>query len=57
LREDRTIPLLGGVPLCGEEGAFQFFLVILKKIKKFEKKMRSSRLLNTKPQDDACGVK
>jgi len=26
-----TIPLLGGVPFCGGEGAFQFFLIILRK--------------------------
>jgi hypothetical protein len=29
-----TIPLLGGVPFCGGEGAFQFFLIILRKILK-----------------------
>jgi hypothetical protein len=29
-----TIPLLGGVTLRGGEGAFQFFLIILRKILK-----------------------
>jgi hypothetical protein len=28
-----TIPLLGGVPLCGGEGAFRFLMFILKKEK------------------------
>jgi hypothetical protein len=29
-----TIPLLGGEALCSGEGAFQFFLIILRKILK-----------------------
>jgi len=33
-------------------------LILLKfLLKKESKKMRSSRLLNTKPQDDGCGVR
>jgi len=39
-----TIPLLGGVPFCGGEGALRFLMVILKKRERnIYKKMRSSR--------------
>jgi hypothetical protein len=49
-----TIPLLGGVPLCGGEGVFRLLMFILKKReRKIYKKMRSSRLRKAKPQDAA----
>ena len=39
-----TIPLLGGVPFYGGEGAFRIFFDILRKSpRKKNKKMRSSR--------------
>jgi hypothetical protein len=39
-----TIPLLGGVPFYGREGAFRIFFDILRKSpRKKNKKMRSSR--------------
>jgi hypothetical protein len=42
-----TIPLLGGVPFCGGEGVFQFFLIILRKI---EKKRSKDEILTSSNQ-------